>query len=135
MTKLIAILFLVAALFVGWKLFDYWDKVKSEEDAAARQKAAASAVSPQQLPGMPYQLEESLSKAEKLGATGLRNWLEAYGSRIEDPRKAWIQLDYVLLLSRDNPRDAKRLFAEVKARTPESSPVYPRIKELEKTYE
>ena len=31
--------------------------------------------------------------------------------------------------------EAKKVFAEVKARTPENSPVYRRIKDLEKTYE
>ena len=63
------------------------------------------------------------------------SWLKAYGSKVQDPRKAWIQLDYVLLITRDNIGEAKRIFAEVKARTPKNSPVWPRIQQLEKTYE
>ena len=31
--------------------------------------------------------------------------------------------------------EARRVFAEVKARTPASSPIFPRIKKLEKAYE
>ena len=44
-------------------------------------------------------------------------------------------MDYVLMVSRDNPVEAKRVFAEVKKRVPPESPVYPRLKDLEKIYE
>jgi hypothetical protein len=84
---------------------------------------------------MPPQMEPTLKAAESQGAAGLRNWLKAYGRSIQDPRKAWIELDYCLLISKENPSEAKRLFAEIKSRTLESSPVWPRIKQLEKTYE
>ena len=40
-----------------------------------------------------------------------------------------------ILFGKDNPAEAKRLFAAIKERTPASSPVYPRIKQLERTYE
>jgi len=39
MTKLITILIVVAALWGGWQLFLYWDKVKTEDEAAAKKKA------------------------------------------------------------------------------------------------
>ena len=131
MTKLISLLIVVAVLFVGWRLFVYWDQVKNEEEI----RKQAAAFSPQQLPGMPYQLEQSLATAQTQGAAGLGKWLKAYGSMVQDPRKAWIELDYCALLARDNVAEAKRIFAAVKARTPESSPVWPRIEKESKTYE
>jgi hypothetical protein len=134
MTKLIVILIIAAALFGGWELFLYWDKVKNEE-ATARKQTAAAAVVGDQLSGVPQPLEASLQAAEKQGAAGLRNWLKMYGRSIQDPRKAWIELDYVLLVSRENPSEARRVFADVKARTPPDSPVMGRIKQLEPTYQ
>jgi hypothetical protein len=109
--------------------------VKSEDEEAQKKAAAAQNFSPQQLSGMPNQLEQSLEAAQKQGAAGLRNWLKIYGSSIQDPRKAWIQLDYCVDVSREDPAEARRVFAEVKSRTPDSSPVWKRIKQLEKTYE
>ena len=132
MTKLISVLIVIAVLFVGWHVFTYWQQVKNEEESSRKQ--AASFV-PQQLPGLPYQLEQSLDAAQKQGVTGLANWLKAYGAMVQDPRKAWIELDYCALLGRDNVAEAKRVFAAVKARTPHSSPVWPRIQQLAKTYE
>ena len=63
------------------------------------------------------------------------NWLANHGRAVQDPRLAWIQLDYCLAISRENPAEAKKIFAAVKDRTPSSSPVYPRIQELAKSYE
>ena len=54
---------------------------------------------------------------------------------VQDPRKAWIELDYCVLVSREDLSEARRVFAEVKKRTPPSSPVWPRVKDLEKVYE
>jgi hypothetical protein len=84
---------------------------------------------------MPPGLEPSYAAAEKNGAAGVRNWLKINGARVEDPRRAWIELDYVVLVAHDDPVEAKKVFADVKGRTPETSPVYKRIKELQNTYE
>jgi len=134
MTKLIALLIIVAVLFGGWELFFYWEKIKNEEETQKKQ-AVASVVTEDQLSGLPRQLEPTLKAAEAQGAAGLRSWLKTYGRSVEDPRKAWIELDYCLLVSRDDPSEAKRVFAEVKNRTLESSPIWPRIKKLERAYE
>jgi hypothetical protein len=61
--------------------------------------------------------------------------MKNYGRLVQDPRKAWIELDYCVLVSHEDLPEARRVFAEVKARTPESSPVWPRIKDLQKVYE
>ncbi len=131
MTKLIAALIIVIVLFAGWKLFQFWEKTKNEEEAAKQQ----TVVTEDQLPGLPYQLATSLAKARTAGASGLKSWLAAYGQQVKDPRKAWIELDYCLLISHDDLPEARRIFSDVKKRTPESSPVWPRIKSLERTYE
>ena len=134
MTKLIAAVLIVLACYGVWELFLYWEKVKNEE--ATRQKQDASAlVMGDQLPGMPSALEPSLQAAKKRGAAGLKSWLKAHNQSLEDPRKAWIELDYCVAVARDDVAEAKRVFAQVKERTPPTSPVWPRIQQLEKTYQ
>ncbi|HWQ93585.1 MAG TPA: hypothetical protein VN673_18125 [Clostridia bacterium] len=134
MTKIIGALLIIGVLFGGWNLFLYWEKVKNEEETQ-RKEEATSAIIPEQLPGLPPGLEPSLRAAEQQGAASMTAWLKTYGPSVQDPRKAWIELDYCRLLSRENPAEARRIFASVKERTPATSPVYPRIKQLEKTYE
>jgi hypothetical protein len=134
MTKVIAALIIVAVLYGGWELFLYWEKVKNEDETKQKQAAAAMVVG-DQLPGVAYQLEASLQAARKQGAAGLTNWLKIHSQSVEDPRKAWIELDYCVALFRENTAEARRVFAAVKERTPPSSPIWPRIKQLEKTFE
>jgi hypothetical protein len=135
MTKAIAVLIIVVVIYGGWELFLYWDKVNHEEELAKKQAASAVITDGNQLPGLPYQYNASLDAAQKQGPAAIKNWLKTYGKLVQDPRKAWIELDYCVLIARDDPAEAKRIFAEVKQRTPTSSPIWPRIKQLEKTYE
>jgi hypothetical protein len=135
MTKLITILIIVAALWGGWQLFLYWDKVKTEDEVAAKKKAQSEIVSGDQLSGMPSSLEASYQAAKTHGPAAIKNWLKLNGRVVQDPRKAWIELDYCVAVSRDDPSEAKRTFASVRDRTPQSSPVWSRIKQLEKTYQ
>jgi hypothetical protein len=134
MTKLIVIAIIAGALYCGWELFLYWDKISTEKEDQQKE-AAAAVVNGDQLPGMPYQLQSSLDSAEHSGPQSLKNWLKTYDKVLEDPRKAWVQLDYVVAVSRENVVEAKRVFAEVKSRTPTNSPVWHRVSELEKTYD
>lgn len=131
---LITILVVVAVGLGAWQVFEYWDKIQNEK-IQDEKAAAAKNVNPDTLQGVPYQLENSLQAAEKGGASSLGSWLKLYSNSIQDPRKAWIQLDYVVLITRDNPQEAKRLFGEVKDRTQPNSPLWPRIQGMEKTYE
>ena len=135
MKPVIAILIVVGALFLGWKLLDYWDQTTQEREA--KRQAASVQVDPRTLAGVPYQLEGPLEEAYKKGAPGLKDWLEKArrSPQIKDPRLAWIELDYVLKVSASNPAEAKRVFADVKQRVPPESPVYRRIQALEKNYE
>jgi hypothetical protein len=135
MTKLIAIVIIAVVLFGGWQLFLYWDKVNHEKEVADKNAASSVITSGQQLGGLPQPLENSLAAAQKAGPTAFANWIKTYGATIPDPRKAWIQLDYCVAVARDNPAEARRVYAEVKSRVSPSSPVYPRVKQLEGTYE
>jgi hypothetical protein len=130
-TKLIAVLIIALVLWVGYRVVKYANEVKTQQAIEEKSKV----VVPEQLTGMPWQLENSLRAAQKGGATALRQWLEQNNASLKDPRKAWIELDFCTLVARDNPQEAKRVFAAVKARTRSTSPVYPRIKELERTFE
>jgi len=133
-TKLIAALIIVAVLYGGWNLFLYWDKVKNEKESIRKEEAAA-VVTENSLPGLPYGLEQSLQAAKRQGAASLKNWLKTYGNSVQDPRKAWIELDYCVMIARDDPAEARRVFATVRERTGPASPVWPRIKQLAPTYE
>ncbi len=132
MTKLITILIILVVGFIGYHLFEYWQTVEKEQD---QKKPVVQQLTGDELQGMPDKLLLSYQAAQKRGLEGLRDWLKAYGNEVKDPRKAWIQLDYCLLVQREDIGEAKRVFADVKARTPKNSPVWPRIQDLAKTYE
>lgn len=87
------------------------------------------------LPGMPPYLEASYAQAKSQGAQALRVWIFNNRSKVKDPRLADIQLDYVVLVAPDNLLEARKTYAQVKQRVDPSSPVYPRLKALAKTYE
>ncbi len=134
MTKVIAVFIIVIVLYGGYSLFLYWEKVKNEEETKKQQNDAALVLG-DQLPGMPNPLEQSWRNAKDKGAAAMRTWLKANGQSVEDPRKAWIELDYCVAVAREDTAEAKRVFAAVKERIGPASPVYPRLKQLEKTYE
>lgn len=132
MTKLISVLIVVAVLFVGWTLWKYWETKKSEEENGPAK--VATALKGEQLEGMPYQLGPSLAEAQSKGPDVFRKWLKTYGPMLKDPRKAWIEMDFCLAIIRDDPSEARRILADVKARTGPTSPVWPRVKELDKAF-
>jgi hypothetical protein len=134
MTKLIAAVIIVLVCYGVWQVFLYWEKVKNEDDLKQKQDAAAMVMG-DSLPGLPNQLEPGLQDARRRGAAGLRGWLKVHGQSVEDPRKAWIELDYCVAVAREDPAEARRVFAAVKERVGSNSPVWPRLKQLEKTYE
>lgn len=133
-TKLIATAIIVLVLFGGYGLYS-WYKSVEDEGVARKIEAAAKLVAGDRLSGMSNELQPSLTAAQQAGPKAFANWLASYGRSVQDPRLAWIQLDYVVAISRENPAEAKKIFAAVKDRTPGSSPVYPRLQELSKSYE
>jgi hypothetical protein len=140
MTKTIISIVIVAVLaFGGYKLWQVWEKYSTDKDLAAQQAAAVNGVVPEQLAGMPPAWEEGYKKAYAAAQAGdiatLRAWFKARGQQVNDPRRAWIELDYMIIISSQDPQEAKAIYESVKERTPQESPVYPRIKQLAKTYE
>lgn len=134
MKTFIAIVLIVGAVVGGWQIYSYWVTVRGKQKTESSANAAPP-VSNAQLPGLPPTLESTLDAAQRQGATGLRNFLARYNQAISDPRRAAIELDYAVLVAQKDPGEAKRVFAKVKQRTPVTSPVYERVKQLEKTYE
>ena len=135
MKVLISIVIVLAVVFTGYKLVVYWDEVENEKER--NQQQANAQVRPEQLDGLPRQYEKSLQDAKSKGVSPFRDWIEQakQAGLVKDPRLAWIELDYVLMAVLENPVEARKVFNAVKARVPENSPVYPRVKSLEKTFE
>ena len=133
MTKLISALIVIVVIYCGWHLFLYWEKVKNEEET--QKKEAAAVLNPIYLSGLPSQLEQSYQQVLKLDNAAMRAWLKTYGGSLQDPRKAWIELDFCVAITREDPAEARRIFKSVKDRTPANSPIQPRLKQLQKSYE
>ena len=133
MKFLIALLVIVGLGLGAWQINNYWGNFKSKDTSSVPQPPPE--IPDDQLSGMPPSLQPSLDAARLRGAPGLRDFLTAYGNTINDPRRASIELDYTVLVAPSNPSEARRVFAKVKGRLQSNSPVYNRMKQLEKTYE
>lgn len=133
MKALISILIIVAVIYGVRELVDMYKR--TEAKASGQVDEPPPPVSADVLPGLLPSLEGTLQEAQKQGADGLRDFLRKYRAYVRDPRLAAIELDYVVMVSRKDPREARRVFQGVKARVPPSSPVYERVKSLEKTYQ
>lgn len=136
MKLVLTALILVGLILGAYQLWEYWGHFKPNDSSSNQSSAAAAPiVSDSSLPGMPPRLEPYLEGARQRGAQGLHDFLLTYGKTIGDPRLGNIELDYAVLVAKDNPTEARKVFARVKARTSQTSPIYPRIQLLEKTYE
>ena len=138
MRQFLALLLIVGAIWGGKQLYNYWETVRAKKETEDRGGAPPPATTPAAtaaLPGLPANLEASLQAAQRQGGAGLKNWLNLYRPHVSDPRLAAIELDYIVLITSTNPQEARRTFTAVKQRTPTNSPVYPRVKRLEKTYQ
>ena len=136
MKIVIALIIFLVVGFLGYALWDHWREV-NEQKRAIQEAASGADIDPKKLPGLPQQLEFKLEAAQRGGLAQFKAFIDGIKQLkdVKDPRLAWIELDYLVMLSHSNPVEAKKLFWEIKKRTPENSPIYPRIKMLEKTYE
>ena len=138
MKFLIAVALLVIVYLGARSLLDQWKSVQSTPERGSTPALEVAPTAPegaQSLPGLPPHLEASLDAAKRQGATALRTWLRQNRDRIQDPRLADIELDFVVLVAGRNFGEAREVFAAVQARTPPDSPVYSRIKRLERAYQ
>ena len=136
MKALISILIIVGVI---WGVRGLLQMYQQTEKKAAQGIDSTVALPPPvpstELTGLPPGLESGLAVAQREGPEALKKWLKSYRIHIQDPRLAAIELDYVVMVSRKDLPEARRVFAEVKGRVPASSPVYSRLKALERTYE
>ena len=134
-----SIVIIALVLWGGYALWEKWQSYDTKQVEQQKQEEKVTSLNPDTLPGMPPAFIESYKKAEEASKKGditaLRNWLKIYGQRVDDPRRAWIELDYMVLISKSDPQEAKKIFADIKGRIPEDSPIMPRVKLLEKTYQ
>lgn len=135
-SKFIGALVVVLAIWVGWMVYEYWTTTKNEQDRPQAPKKA-KVLTAYELGQLPYKLEEELSAAQQEGAAGLKRFLDKYDKSpaLKDPRKAWIQLDYVLAVSMKDPGEARKVFRDVRNRIGPDSIVYERVKKMQPNYE
>src|ERR1700761_693985 len=105
MKFLIALVIIVGLALGAWQLNNYWGNFKTTPTAAPQTQAQ---VPDDQLPGMPASLQPSLDAARQRGAPGLKDFLTTYGNSISDPRRAAIELDYVVLVAPSSATEARR---------------------------
>jgi hypothetical protein len=127
MKALITLVLIVGIYLVGRSIMNQYRAKQQKENPEQAEVV-------KQLEGVPSQLEVSLQNATAAGAPALKTWLQHNRKYCRDPRLAEIELDYVVLVSRTNPNEAKKVFQSVKRRTPKTSPVYEDVKRLEATY-
>jgi hypothetical protein len=134
MTKAIWVLIILVVGYGGFLLVKQWNQTQQDQ-AREEKKSAAAIVSGESLPGMPHQLETGLRTAKERGARAFQAWFKANEPLLADPRKAWIELELCVAMTRENPAEARKIFTSVQSRTGPSSPVWPRVQELAKTFE
>jgi hypothetical protein len=134
MTRVIWVFIIIVVVFIGYKFYGHWVEVESQHDNKT-EAAPVVSVTGEGLPGVPYPLEASLRAAKEQGPAAFRVWFKANELQLADPRKAWIELDLCIAIRRDNPAEARKIFARVKDRLGPASPVWPRMKELEQAFQ
>jgi len=133
MTKLIWALIIAAVAFVGYRGYLHWAKI--QEERGGKVDAPVVAVTGDSLPGMPAHLDAGCRAARDKSPAAFRAWFAAHERFLSDPRKAWIELDLCVAIRRDSPAEAREIFARVKKRVAPSSPVWPRMKDLERAFQ
>ena len=136
MKAVLSILIVLVLGIGGFKIWEHWNVVK-EQKLLDEKVAKGADIDPETLPGLPYQLQQRWIEARRGGPAEIKNFIQIAKRHpdMKDPRLAWIELDYVVAVTSIDPIEAKKVFREVKKRVPPESPVYPRIKVLEKAYE
>ncbi len=134
MSKVIAIAIFVIVGMAGVRFAAYYKEVDQKVEAQNNWNAPPEPVYNAD-PGMPATLEPLLEKAKAKGAGELKKWLDQYRAHVKEPRLSEIELDYVILVGRSDPPEARRVFGQVQQRNGADSPIAERINKLAKTYQ
>ena len=112
MKILISILIVLAVGVGGYKLWEHWNAVK-EEGALARKAAAGADINPDNLPGLPHQLQYKVREAQQAGPETFKRFIDSCKRfpDVKDPRLAWMELDYMVMISSTDPVAASRTTA------------------------
>lgn len=135
MKGFISILIIGGLLYGVWKIWEVYDQKTSNQVTVqenVRRRADGT-----RLPGMDPGLENAYSDAMQGGVLSLKAFLQNYRntSYLTDPRLAWIEIDYALLLRYKDPLEANRVFQTVKARSKSGhAMVQDRIRDLEGSF-
>ena len=113
--KVVVGLISVVGLSLGAGHF-YQDWGTVNDKTPSRNRGRAGEVNGEHLPGLPPQLAGPVQTAEHGGTAAMKEFLSAHAKEIKDPRRAWIELDYVVLAGANDPGEARRVFQKVKAR-------------------
>ena len=135
MSKAIAIVIFVIVGIAGVRFWTYYKSVDEQVERQNNRWDETVATPPVSEPGMPASLEPLLEKARGKGARDLKQWLDQYRRFVREPRLSEIELDYVVMVGRSDPPEARRVFSEVRQRNGANSPIADRIEKLSKTYE
>lgn len=140
MKALIAIFIVLVAAFLFNELVGFYNKTSRPGAGSGVVEAPAhhpesATVTGESLPGLPPFLESSLTQAQQQGAEELGKWLKNWSKQVQDPRLAWIELDYVVLLNLKDHKAARERFLQIKARITPGSAAYDRLIKLEPAYE
>lgn len=132
MRKVMGIVLMAMAVFAGFKFYEYTQRYIAEHE---KKPDAPTQWAPGKIPGLPARLEDSLTEAKQQGPNGLRRWLARHRLEVEDPRLAEIDLDYVVLIGRSEPKEARRILNAIGQRIQSESPVYDRYEQLNRVYQ
>jgi len=137
MKALIAIFFALVGVYLFMELVGFYRRTAEQQNGHSSYPSAEITSTPtgDSLPGLPPFLETSLVQAQQQGAEELGKWLKSWSKQVQDPRLAWIELDYLVLLNLKDHKAARERFLQIKARTVPGSPVFDRIKKLDSAYE
>lgn len=135
MKGFISILIIGGLLFGVWKIWELYDQKVSNQVTIQENQRRRSDGS--RLPGMDPNLESAYRDAMQGGVLSLKTFLQNYRntSYLSDPRLAWIEIDYALLLRYKDPQEASRVFQSVKARSKSAHAlIQERIRELDSNF-
>ena len=131
MKNLIGLLMIGAVVLGVYKLWELYDQQSTTSSLAAkdtrRQEFGAH------LQGLDQRLEQPLREAYSKGLLGLKGFLQDYRSTqfLQDPRLAWIEIDYAVMLVNKDAKQARTALLEVRDRLQPNSPAMPHLKEFE----
>lgn len=135
MKNLIGLAMIAAVLYGAYKLWEVYDA--SNTTQRMEQKVQANREFGQHLQGLDYRLEQRLRESYAKGVLGLAAFIKDYGNSPSflDPRLAWVEMDYAMLLIQRDPIKAKKVFQQVRSRIGPNSPVESYAKECSAAFD